>query len=240
MTPRQVSIDEALAILTGAEIEVMGRMPWSSNKTYLAQLHCGEIEALAIYKPRRGERPLWDFPEGSLCDRELAAFLVSEALGWRIAPPTIVRDGPMGEGMLQLYIDHDPDEHYLTLGDAFPDRFRQFAAFDLVINNADRKSGHCLRAQDDHIWGIDHGVSFHESFKVRTVIWDFAGERLSHEIADDLGRLSEALDAELGSRLEELLSGPEVEVTRRRAQRLAAARVFPSPRSDYPYPWPAV
>ena len=151
-------------------------MPWSSNATFLAKLEHDGVESLAIYKPRKGERPLWDFPRGTLCDREVAAHLVSEALGWDIVPLTILRDGPAGVGMVQRFVDHDPEEHFFTLRERFGDMFRRFALFDVVINNADRKSGHCLRDRHDHVWGIDHGVSFHAAVKLRTVIWDYEGE----------------------------------------------------------------
>lgn len=227
-------------LLQGGELEVLGRMPWASNQTFLGRLEHGGLEALVVYKPRRGERPLWDFPPGTLCRREMAAFEVSEALGWAIVPLTVLRDGPLGPGMVQLFVDHDPNEHYFTLRETHPDRFRQFALFDVVANNADRKAGHCLRAWDDHVWGIDHGVTFHASVKLRTVIWDFEGERISSDALADLGRLAAALDGELGCRLSELLSGAEVEAAQRRLGWLLSHRVFPQPLTDYPYPWPMV
>ena len=226
-------------ILRAGDLEVLGRMPWSSNQTFLARVE-GEVPALCVYKPRQGERPLWDFPTGSLCDRELATFLVSEALGWAIVPPTLVRDGPFGEGMVQLFIDHDPDEHYLTLQDSHEDRFRQFAALDFVVNNADRKAGHCLLASDGHVWGIDHGLTFHTSPKLRTVIWDFAGDRLDREIRSGLERLATRLDGDLGAVLNELLSTMEAEATARRLEALLRGGTFPQPRGDYPFPWPMV
>ena len=218
----------------------MGRMPWSSNGTFLGQVTCGEVQTLAIYKPRRGERPLWDFPSGTLAAREVAAYVVSEALDWSIVPPTVLRDGPLGEGSVQLFIDHDPDEHYLTLSDRYADRFRYFAAFDLVVNNADRKSGHCIRSRDDHIWGIDHGLTFHASPKLRTVIWDFAGDRVPAAIRNAMAALAEGLAGDLRPSLLALIDEDEVETTRRRAARLADAAHYPEPRTDYPYPWPMV
>ncbi|MGH9003612.1 MAG: SCO1664 family protein [Acidimicrobiia bacterium] len=245
-------------MLERGELEVLGRMPWASNHTYLGRLCLdgpGEggvpekqgpggvpekQEALAVYKPRRGERPLWDFPEGTLCQREVASHLVSEGLGWAIVPPTILRPGPLGEGMVQLFVDHDPENHYFTLRDAYRDRFRQFALFDVVINNADRKSGHCLLDADGHVWGIDHGVTFHQSVKLRTVIWDFEGERIEDDLAAVLARLDDGLDGELGLELACLLAPADVDAARRRLKWLLSRRVFPSPMTDYPYPWPMV
>jgi hypothetical protein len=233
-------LTDALELLGCGTVEVLGRMPWASNQTFLARLDWREREALVVYKPRRGERPLWDFPAGTLCQRELAAFEVSQALGWAIVPPTVLRDGPLGEGMIQLFIDHDPEQHYFTLRDANPHRFRQFALFDVVANNADRKSGHCLQAGDGHIWGIDHGVTFHPSIKLRTVIWDYQGEPVEDTLMADLTRLGEALDGALGLRLGALLSVVEVDSARRRLEWILAQRVFPEPLTEYPYPWPMV
>ncbi|MBI2169656.1 MAG: SCO1664 family protein [Actinobacteria bacterium] len=215
-------------------------MPWSSNATFLAAISDDAGEALVIYKPRRGERPLWDFPPGSLCEREMAAFAVSEAMGWAIVPPTVLRDGPLGPGMVQLFIDHDPDDHYLELRDAHADRFREFAAFDAVINNADRKSGHCVKDARGHVWGIDHGVSFHADHKLRTVIWDYAGEPLSAAVTDGLCRLARELEGPVGNRLAGLLAPGEVEAAGARLRRLLDSGSFPLPRGDYPYPWPLV
>ncbi len=236
-------------VLERGELEVLGRMPWASNQTYLGRLcldGAGEggvpekQESLAVYKPRRGERPLWDFPEGTLCQREVASHLVSEALGWAIVPPTLLRGGPLGEGMVQLFVDHDPENHYFTLRDAYPERFRQFALFDVIANNADRKPGHCLLDGDGHLWGIDHGVTFHRSVKLRTVIWDFEGEPIDDDLAAGLVRAETAFDGELGAGLSRLLAPAEVEAARRRLQWLLSRRVFPPPMTDYPYPWPMV
>ena len=235
-----VTVGEAMDFLLRAEIEVLGRMPWSSNQTFLAKLVVEGTEGLAIYKPRRGERPLWDFPEGTLCMREVASYAISDAAGWAIVPPTILRDGPYGEGMVQLFVDHDPDEHYLTLFREHVERFSDFAAFDIVVNNADRKSGHCLRARDGHIWGIDHGLTFHPAGKLRTVIWEYAGERLPQSVTESLDRLLSELNGDLGARLTDLLSPEEAGLTTKRASRLLSTRRFPEPHSDYPFPWPMV
>jgi uncharacterized repeat protein (TIGR03843 family) len=236
-------------VLERGELEVLGRMPWASNQTYLGRLCLdgpGDVgvpekqEALAVYKPRRGERPLWDFRQGTLCQREVASHLVSEELGWAIVPPTVLRSGPLGEGMVQIFVDHDPENHYFTLRESLPDRFRQFALFDVVINNADRKSGHCLLDTEGHLWGIDHGVTFHASVKLRTVIWDFEGERIGEDLISDLARLHDGFDGDLGDRLAGLLAPVELDAARRRLQWLLSRRVFPSPMTDYPYPWPMV
>ena len=227
-------------LLAGGEIEVLGRMPWSSNATFLVKLERAGLESLAIYKPRKGERPLWDFPRGTLCQREVAAHLVSEALGWAIVPRTILRSGPAGEGMVQRFVDHDPEEHFFTLREQFGDVFRRFALFDVVVNNADRKSGHCLRDRSDHIWGIDHGVSFHAAVKLRTVIWDYEGEPISPADLEALQRLGARLDADLGRDLAALLSGVERQALQDRLEWLLDGGVFPQPLTEYPYPWPMV
>jgi phosphoinositide 3-/4-kinase-like protein len=231
---------EEQELLTGGEIEVLGRMPWSSNATFLVKLDRAGVESLAIYKPRKGERPLWDFARGSLCHREVAAHLVSDALGWDIVPLTILRDGPAGEGMVQRFVDHDPEEHFFTLREQFGDVFRRFALFDIVINNADRKSGHCLRDRQDHIWGIDHGVSFNAAVKLRTVIWDYEGEPITPADLEALQGLGRRLDADLGRVLTTLLSGPERQALQDRLEWLLSERVFPQPLTEYPYPWPMV
>ena len=240
MAEREIGQAEAVELLRAGELDVLGRMPWSSNQTFLAKVERGGVEVLVIYKPRRGERPLWDFPNGSLCLRELAAFAVSEALGWSIVPLTVLRDGPLGSGMVQLFVDHDPEQHFFTLREAFPDRFRQFALFDVVTNNADRKSGHCLRAPDDHIWGIDHGLSFHSAIKLRTVIWDYEGEPIGEADLAALTRLAAAFGTDLGRSLRDLLSPVEIDAAVQRLEWLLSRRVFPQPVTEYPYPWPMV
>jgi uncharacterized repeat protein (TIGR03843 family) len=231
---------EERELLEGGELEVLGRMPWSSNATFLVKLDRGGAESLAIYKPRKGERPLWDFPRGTLCAREVAAHLVSEALGWGIVPLTILRDGPAGVGMVQRFVDHDPEEHFFTLREGFAAVFRRFALFDFVINNADRKAGHCLRDGSDHVWGIDHGVSFHCALKLRTVIWDYEGDPIPAADLGALARLGDRLGGDLGRELTVLLSAPERQAVEDRLEWLLTERVFPHPVTEYPYPWPMV
>jgi len=170
----------------------------------------------------------------------VAAHLVSEALGWGIVPLTIMREGPAGPGMLQRFVEHDPEEHYFTLRERFGDVFRRFALFDVIINNADRKSGHCLRDGADHVWGIDHGVSFHCAAKLRTVIWDYEGEPIGAADLEALERLGARLDADLGPELTMLLSVAERQALGERLEWLVATGVFPPPLTEYPYPWPMV
>ena len=166
-------------------METLGLMPWGSNYTFLMQITNPQTkdlpeddreDLLAVYKPRRGESPLWDFPNGTLCLREYAAGLVADALGWRIVPPTVLRDGENGFGSVQLFIENDPDQHYFTFKDDpdCRDQLQRICVFDLITNNADRKSGHCLRDMSGHVWAIDHGICFNADYKLRTVIWDFA------------------------------------------------------------------
>jgi hypothetical protein len=237
-----VALDEARAraVLREGRVDVLGRMPWSSNATFLVNVTDGDDELLAIYKPQRGERPLWDFPRGSLCHREVAAFEVSSALGWDLVPDTVLRDGPAGIGMVQRFVEHDPDEHYFTLYEQHGAVFRRMAAFDVVINNTDRKGGHCLRALDGgRIFGIDHGVSFHMQWKLRTVIWDFAREVIPHDVCDDLRRL--LADRALHDQLALMLDRFEVDALRARTEHLLATGEFPAPDADYhSYPWPTI
>jgi len=237
--PVELTSAAARELLACGQLEVLGRMPWASNATLLVSVAGGGVNLPAIYKPRRGERPLWDFDAGTLCAREVATFELSEILGWELVPETVLRDGPLGPGAVQRFVDHDPDEHYFTLRDEHPDRFRRFAVFDVLANNADRKAGHCLRRRDDGvIVGIDHGLTFHAAWKLRTVIWDFAGEAIPAALADDVARL--VADG-LPPRLESLLSAPERVAVVRRAETLLDARVLPTPDDGYhSVPWPLV
>ena len=230
---------DALALLERAELEIVGLLPRSSNHTFLARASDGPTDALAVYKPRAGETPLWDFPPGTLCQREVAAYRVANALGWPLVPPTILRDGPEGPGSVQLFVPFDPDAHYFTMVEDRPDDFRRIALFDAVVNNADRKGGHCLRAEDGRVFAVDHGVCFHEEPKLRTVIWEFAGERVAGELVADLSRLRDGLEGTLGRTLSGLLTPAEIAAIRRRIERLLAAG-FPLPGAERPYPWPVL
>jgi uncharacterized repeat protein (TIGR03843 family) len=229
--------------LAEGEIEVLGLMPESSNDTLLARCRAQDDECFAIYKPARGEAPLWDFPDGTLHRREVAAYVVADALGWPNVPPTVLRDGPMGPGSLQLFVRFDAAEHYFTLGTERADDFRKVALFDLIVNNADRKAGHCLLGEDGTIWVIDHGVCFSDEPKLRTVIWDFVDEPIPAALGDDLTRLGAALGSPSPTRLalEGLLSTPEVDATAERLDRLLADGRFPEPEPGVrPIPWPPI
>jgi len=238
----QLSAARVEALLQTGSMELLGLLPGASNYTFAAKINDGEHGCFAVYKPQRGETPLWDFPEGTLYQREVAAYLVSAATGWDLVPPTIVRDGEHGVGSVQLYIDHDPADHYLTLMPARTDEFRRIAAFDVVINNADRKAGACLLERaTSRIWAVDHGVAFHEQEKLRTVIWDFAGERLPGKVIEGLSALESALDDGLRTRLGPMLDPAEVEAMDARLGALLRAGVFPDPPEDRrAYPWPPI
>jgi hypothetical protein len=233
---------DPLPLLEHGELRLLGLMPYASNSTFLAEVALRESTALVVYKPRRGEAPLWDFPEGTLCHREVAAYRLSAALGWPNVPPTVLREGPLGAGSVQLFVPADPAEHYFTLREGRLDAFRAIAAFDVVANNADRKGGHCLLGEDEgSIWVIDHGVCFAEEPKLRTVIWDFAGERVPAGLLADVARVAEELCVGPARRdLGALLDEAEVAATRRRAEALARSGRFPRPGPGRPYPWPPV
>jgi hypothetical protein len=236
-----VSDQRARAFLAEGELEVLGRIPWASNATLLARVRHRELEGLAVYKPVRGERPLWDFPSGTLYRREVAAYLVSEQLGWRLVPPTLVRDGPLGVGSLQLYVDADAEVTAFELLAAGNAVLPRIAAFDVVTNNADRKAGHCLLGEDEHVWAIDHGLCFHVEPKLRTVLWDLAGHRLAAADLADLEALAaEAAGGGLGGRLDGLLDADEVAALGERALALARVGTLPAPGSGRAYPWPLV
>lgn len=231
----------ALDLLANGKVELQGRMPYSSNATFLVGIGLDGLEAQAIYKPLRGERPLWDFPDG-LYQREVAAFLISEHLGWGLVPPTVARsDLPAGIGSLQLFMPSLFDEHYFTLHEAGPthdDEFRLVCAFDVVINNTDRKSGHCLLGTDGRIHAIDHGVALHREYKLRTVIWDFAGEALPEDVVDDLNRLcTDGIPDESAL----LLDPFERDAVAARARALIDCGAFPEDETGgRRWPWPLV
>ena len=233
---------ELLSLLAEGEIAVEGLIPWSSNATLLVTVRHGELATLAIYKPQRGETPLWDFPHGTLGKREVAAYLVCVAAGWSFVPPTVLREGPYGLGSIQLFVDAREDGHYFTIRDAgnHGAELMRLAAFDTVANNADRKSGHCLLDQEDHLWAIDNALTFHIDPKLRTVIWDFAGQPLPSRVRDDLSRLQEALQegASLSEALGPLLSDEELASFRDRVRQSTRAERFPEPGPGRAVPWP--
>jgi uncharacterized repeat protein (TIGR03843 family) len=233
-----MTADDLRHVLTHGELTVKGRLPWSSNATFLVEAALDGACALAVYKPARGERPLWDFPPG-LFRRELAAWHLSEALGWGLVPLTIEREGPYGAGSLQRFVTADFEQHYFTLREnaAHHDRLRRICAFDLVANNADRKSGHCLLAEDGAIYGIDNGLCFHAEPKLRTVIWDFGEEPVPRPLLDDLKRLAAG---PLPPALIELLDATECQALLKRARALVKAGKFPADSGGRRYPWPLV
>lgn len=228
-----------LRLLALGEVEVLGRLPWSSNATLLTRVCGDDGEVMAVYKPARGERPLWDFPP-LIYRREVAAWLLSRHLGWGLVPETVERDGPLGPGSLQRFVEVDHERHYFTLVEdpRLHDQLRRLAAFDLVTNQTDRKSGHVLIDDDDGLWAVDNGLSFHEETKVRTVIWEFAGDPLDPTVVADLRRLAgDGIPAELA----DLLLPDEAGALVQRAAALADAAVLPDPPwGQHSYPWPLV
>ncbi len=241
-----LTFEDTLEILAHGRMALQGLLPYSSNYSFLATVCLDGVELLAVYKPRHGETPLWDFPPGTLCLREVAAFWVSRALGWDLVPPTVLRSqAPRGLGSLQLFIPHDPQVHYFAVQEdaRFALAFRRTALFDYVVNNADRKSGHCLVDEEGRLWLIDHGICFHHEPKLRTVIWEYAGEPIEPPLLEDLRRLAR-LWQEGGAELAPLyrwLSTAEQEALRRRLEKLLAQERYPEP---YPwgrnFPWPPI
>jgi uncharacterized repeat protein (TIGR03843 family) len=233
-----MSSTDALDLLSRGAVTVKGRMPWASNVTLLAEVEDNGACVRAIYKPERGERPLWDFPPG-LYKRELAAYLFSEALGWGLVPPTIVREGPCGEGSFQLFLEAEFEQHWFTLREdpRHRERLQKICVYDFVANNADRKSGHCLLGPDNLIYAIDNGLTFHTELKLRTVIWDYAGEPIPKRLLEDLKRfVKDGLPAPLA----EILAPAEQQALLVRAQALSDYARFPEDRSGHRYPWPLV
>jgi len=259
---------DALELLTRGRMDLEGRLVDASNTTLRAEITYNGLTRRCVYKPVQGERPLWDFPDGTLAGREVSAYLVSQATGWDLVPPTILRDGPLGTGACQLWID-EPDETETLIGfvpaydvpqDWFPvasardedgdayalahaddPRLARLAVLDAVINNADRKGGHVLYGHGGRIYGVDHGVTFHVENKLRTVLWGWTGKPIPDESLDTLAQLGESLDGPLGEALEEHLTISEVQHVRLRVKRLIRAGRFPKPPHDWPaVPWPPV
>lgn len=236
--------ERVLRLLAEGKIEVHDLIPWSSNATLLVTVRDDEYATLAIYKPQRGERPLWDFPRGTLGRREVAAYLVAGALDWGLVPPTVLRRGPHGPGSVQLFINAREDANYFTIQREprhGPD-LQRLAAFDVITNNADRKAGHCLVDEEGRLWAIDNALCFHAEPKLRTVIWDFAGMPLPADIQADLGALGDALDRDpaLAEALDMLLSVEEVAAFRGRVTDLIRAQRYPEPGPGRVVPWPLI
>ncbi len=241
MTPEKSTI---LNALQNGEYQLQGQFLSGSNYTFMVDLVYEDLALTAVYKPMRGEQPLWDFPAGSLSKREVAAFEVSEILGWDLVPPTIFRrKGPLGAGSLQQYIEHNPEYHFFNFNEEDRQRLRPVALFDLLINNADRKGGHILKSADGHLWLIDHGICFHVEDKLRTVVWDFSGELIPAALLSDVCRLVEQEEKHqlLTQKLDQLLRKGEISALITRAQRLADQGIFPTPLGTRrSYPWPPV
>jgi uncharacterized repeat protein (TIGR03843 family) len=236
--------DPILETLLMGRMELQGLMPWSSNYTYLVDLSGGDqAKLLGIYKPGAGERPLWDFPEQSLSLREFASYLVSLTLGWPSIPATVLRHGPHGLGSVQLFVEAEYEAHYFNMRGmpAFVEDFRRMALFDYIINNADRKGGHCLKGTDGRIWAIDHGLTFHVKPKLRTVIWEFCDEAVPDPLLTDLARLYQLLqEAEFCQTLANLISPREIKALERRTELLVSTGQFPKTRMGRNVPFPPI
>ncbi len=240
----EFEIDErqAIELLTDGELTVEGRLVEASNATLYCSVVAGDLQAACVYKPVAGERPLWDFPHGTLAGRELCAYVVSRASGWNVVPPTVHRDGPFGPGMCQLWIDTDPAVDLVAFSRGKSRSLRGMAVFDAVINNADRKIGHLLPSPGGHLYGCDHGVCFAEEYKLRTVLWQWRGDPLTERDVKALERLSRQIqDGDLLAELSQWLTDDEVEATRLRVELLLEHRVHPYPPDDWPaVPWPPI
>lgn len=266
MQPEQMNTAVILPLLEFGSMELQGLLPWSSNYSFLVRIcpndkvtavvgqeRADALEEIrAVYKPRRGERPLWDFPQGTLYQRERAAFIVSDTLSWQQVPPTVIRHGSHGVGSVQLFIDHDPDCHYFTIeGDPhFQEQLQKIVLFDIIINNADRKAGHVLLEEPadasdliDALWLIDHGICFHVEHKLRTVIWEFAGQTIPASLLKNLtGFLSDLANHQspLYKSLANLLSAYEVKALQQRTKKVIDHGKFITPGPGRHYPWPPV
>lgn len=234
-----------LSSLQKGELRLEGQFIYGSNYTFLANCHYESQSFKVVYKPMEGERPLWDFPHGTLAKREVAAFLVSDALGWRLVPPTVFRrrNAPMGPGSVQLFIEHDPDYHFFAFGEKEQARLPWVTAFDLLINNADRKGGHFLLDPDGELWLIDHGLSFNVEDKLRTVLWDYAGQPVPQDILSDIEELRVELSSQskLFQSLQPYLALVEIEALKARANSLINTGIYPLPPEERrAYPWPLV
>ncbi|MBT2227415.1 SCO1664 family protein [Nonomuraea sp. NEAU-A123] len=238
--PSPLEDEGALKLLRDGRLEVAGRLVEATNMTLYCSITLGGRTAACVYKPVRGERPLWDFPDGTLAAREVAAFEVSQATGWQIVPPTVYREGPFGPGMCQLWIDTEREVDLMRLVRSRNPVVRRMAVFDAVINNADRKGGHLLPLPTGHVYGVDHGVCFSAEDKLRTVLWQWRGKPLAREAVATLTKLERDIESgQLGRRLRDLLTLAEVEATWTRIRRLLETGLHPYPSRDWPaIPWP--
>jgi uncharacterized repeat protein (TIGR03843 family) len=266
--PAPLAEADALTLLRQGHLELEGRLVDASNATLRAVITADGVTARCVYKPVHGERPLWDFPDGTLADREVAAYRLSAQAGFDVAPPTVLRDGPLGPGMCQLWIDEERQDDPLlgfvpsrevpdgwrrvaaardergrpyALAHADDPRLARMAIFDAVVNNADRKGGHVIVTVDGRVYGVDHGVTFHTEDKLRTVLWGWVGEPLPADAVELLEKLRVELDGRLGVSLGEHLTEMEVGTLAMRVDRLLAIRCFPQPNEDWPsIPWPPI
>jgi hypothetical protein len=234
-----LGLEEALELLRAGALDVEGRLLDASNATLLCTVRLEGVAAACVYKPVAGERPLWDFPDGTLAGRELGAYLVSQATGWDVVPPTVLRDGPFGVGMCQLWVEVDESVDLAALARSDHPDLRRMAVFDAVVNNADRKGGHLLPTPAGRVQGVDHGVCFSVEDKLRTLLWQWRGRPLPQEALEVLERLREQLGGALGAALAEHLTGAEVTATAARVERLLATGRHPEPSEEWPaIPWP--
>ena len=234
-----LELDDVLRLLRDGELSVEGRLVDASNATLYCRAELDGVTAAVVYKPVRGERPLWDFPDGTLAGREVGAYAVSQATGWDVVPPTVMREGPYGPGMCQLWIDLDEEVELTVLAKSDHPDLRRMAVFDAVVNNSDRKGGHLLPKADGRVQGVDHGLCFSADDKLRTLLWQWRGKRLTDEAVEVLSRLRAEMDGPLGETLHALITVTEVEATKDRLDRLLSSRRHPQPSSDWPaIPWP--
>ena len=241
--PAQPDEAASLHLLAAGELEIQGRLVDASNATMYCTVHADGRQATCVYKPVAGERPLWDFPDGTLAGRELAAYLISRAGGWDVVPPTVYRDGPFGPGMCQLWVDADESVDLLELARSGADpRLRQMSVFDAVVNNADRKIGHLLPMASGQLYGCDHGVCFSAEYKLRTVLWQWRGKKLTPAALSALRRSHELLTSgSLATDLARWLTPAEIAATIRRTERLLTLKTHPYPPDDWPaVPWPPI
>ena len=230
--------------LEKGSVEIEGQLVFGSNYIFLVKIEFRESNFFAVYKPQKGEIPLWDFPPKTLANRETAAYVLSEALGWKLVPPTVIRsNAPLGKGSLQYFIAHDPQLNYFTFPPKIKDQLRPTAVFDILINNADRKGSHILIDEKESIKLIDHGICFHESQKLRTVVWDFIGERIPISLMDDINQLGDSLRnrSKIAVELEKLLSKQEIDALIDRIEKINESPFFPEPSTESrPFPFPLV
>ena len=234
-----LELDDVLRLLREGALEVEGRLVDASNATLYCSATLDGVTAAVVYKPVRGERPLWDFPDGTLAGREVSAYLVSQATGWDVVPPTVMRDGPFGPGMCQLWVHVDETVDLAALARSDHPDLRRMAVFDAVVNNADRKGGHIIPTADGHVYGVDHGICFSVDPKLRTLLWRWAGKPLPAEAVEVLQRLADELGGELGDQLHQHLTRREVRCTQQRVAALLRTGLHPEPSGEWPaLPWP--